>query len=120
MHAQADGPLAHPGRCGRELLAPLQPAGPRQVHDQVQAGHVEVEELAVARRADDLQPGQRRDRRVVGLEDRDGDGVDARDHAADGPRTQEGREGFDLGELRHGTEPARRRTGRATTGCARR
>ena len=51
--------------CVRHLLAPLQPAGPRQVRDEVQHGAVivhehEIEELAVPGRIDEPPPSSSR------------------------------------------------------------
>ena len=49
----ASGPLPGRGGRGRQAVAPLQPAGPRQVNDQVQPIDVEIQELAVAARGRD-------------------------------------------------------------------
>ena len=52
----ASGPLPGRGGAGGQVVAPLQPAGPGQVHDQVQPIDVEVQELAVAARSGTVSP----------------------------------------------------------------
>src|SRR3569833_1725556 len=89
MHAQGERPLAGPRRRRRQLVLPAQPARTGQVDDQVQAVHVEIEELSVPGDVGDRQPAERGDRRVVGLQARDRDDVDAGDGPAHGVLTQE-------------------------------
>src|SRR6185437_1890619 len=48
MQAERERTLARPGRGCRQIVAPLQPAGSRQVNDQVQPIDVEIQELAVS------------------------------------------------------------------------
>ena len=99
----ASGPL--PGRAGAvgQLVAPAQPAGPRQVEDQVQPLGGDVDELAVPGDVVDLQAPQGRERRVVGLQRAERGELDVGDGVADAALAQEPRERLDLGHLRHGS-----------------
>ena len=67
----------------------------------MQARDVEVEELPVPGDAGDLEPLQRRDRRVVGLQDAERSEVHARDHAADRALGEEGGQRLHLRQLGH-------------------
>ena len=68
--AQRERPTCDPARGGsrRHLVAPADPAGPGEVDHEVQAGGVDVEELAVAGDVVDEGALERLQRRVEGLE----------------------------------------------------
>jgi hypothetical protein len=100
-HAQRDRALAGPHHAGGRGVVPAQPAGAREVEDQVDAVDVDVQPLAVAVDAGDAQAEQGGRRRVVGLEDADRPDVDPRDRAADQPLAQEAGERLDLGQFGH-------------------
>ena len=103
VHAQRERTLARLRRRGRQVLAPVQPAGPRQVDDEVQAGDVEVEELAVPAGTGDLEAAERAQRRVERLDRLDRGEVGPRQDAADGVLAQERGQRLHLGQLGHPT-----------------
>src|SRR5690606_14073310 len=92
-------------RCG---LAPADPAGTREVHDEVQLllpGVIEpqVEKFAVPRNIYDRAPGESGDRGIEGLECREGDDLEPRDHPTAQTGAEIGREGVNLRQFRHVT-----------------
>ncbi len=101
VHPQRDRPLARFQRRRGELVRPAQPAGPRQMGDQVQLARLQPEVLAPAVGAGDGLPVQRRDRRVERLEHREGRHVDAPDGQPDGVPAQVVGQRFDLGKFGH-------------------
>src|SRR3954469_18249721 len=101
MHAERDRPLARLEWRRRQLVAPVQPAGARQVRDEVQTVDVEVQELAVPGGAGDLESLQGAHRWGERLEHIDGSNVDPRDDLPDAVLGQERDQGLDLRQLRH-------------------
>jgi hypothetical protein len=101
VHPQRERPLARLGRRGRQAGAPVQPAGPGQMDDEVHARDVEVEELAVPARAGDLQPAQRGEGRVEGLDRLHGGEIRPRQDMADGVLAEERGQRLHLGQLGH-------------------
>jgi hypothetical protein len=73
------------------------------VQDQVGAGRVDVEELAVPGDAVDERTAERGDRRVVGLQAAERSDVDADDGAVAQPLGQVARQRLHLGQLGHGS-----------------
>ena len=94
------------GRRRRQRGPPLQPAGPGQVDHQVQAVHVQVEELPVPARPGHGQPAERGHRRVVRLQGADRGDVDPGHHAPDGALAQHVGEGLHLRQLGHRVQSA--------------
>ena len=101
MDPQGDRPLARLQRCRRELVRPPQPAGARQVGDQVQVAGLHAEVLAPPVGAGDGLAVQHRDRRIERLEHRERRHVDASDRQPDGMATQMIGERFDLRQFGH-------------------
>ena len=99
---KASGPLPGLGGAGGQVVAPAQPAGAGQVHDQVQApvgGH--VEELAVPADAGDHVAGERGQRRVERLQDRERGRVGPGDGVSGGVLAQEGGQRLYFRQFRH-------------------
>jgi hypothetical protein len=92
------------------------------VHDQVQAGGVDVDELAVPGDAVDEAAGQGAQRRVEGLQGAERRDVDPGDGPVLEPAAQVERETFDLGQLGPATSvggPGLARFGPGRPGLAR-
>ena len=85
----------------RHLVAPADPAGPGEVHDEVQAGGLDVEELAVPGDVVDQRALERGQRRVEGLQGAERRDVDLRDGVPVQPAPQIEGQGFHLGQLGH-------------------
>ena len=85
----------------RHLVAPAHPAGAGEVQDQVEAGRLDVEELAVPGDVVDHRALERGQRRVEGLEGAERGDVDLRDGVAVEPAPQVEGQGFHLGQLGH-------------------
>src|SRR4029079_2833051 len=102
------------GRCRRQLLPPVQPAGRGEVGGQVQCvrragggtADLDVEELPVPPGAGDLQPGDRRRWRVEGLQRADRGGGEPGDDVTYRALAQECGERLHLGQLRHAVQYA--------------
>ncbi len=99
--AGATGPL-------RGGLAPADPAGPGEVHDEMKVAlplflERQVEELAMPVRVGHRAAGERRDRRVEGLERREGHDLEPLDDPAAQAGAEVRHEGMHLGQLRHVT-----------------
>ena len=86
---------------GGHLVAPADPAGPREVDHEVHAARVDVEELAVPGHVVDERAVQGVQRRVEGLERAERGEVDPADRRADQPPAQVLDEGFYLRQLGH-------------------
>jgi hypothetical protein len=89
MDPQRKRTAARLRRRWRQLVPPVQPAGPGQVYDEVQPADVEVQELPVPPCPGDLQPGQRGVRRVERLDRRHRAQVDAGENMPDRALAQE-------------------------------
>ena len=101
---QASGkrPLAQPpGRRGRRLVAPADPAGAGQVDHDVQVARGDVEELAVPGHVADREPAQGICRRVERLERGEGDDAQPVDDTTLQPTVEVGREGGDFRKFGH-------------------
>ena len=100
-HPCGERAVAHLEPLVGEVVRPAQPAGLREVDDEVQAVDVEVDELAVPLDPGDGEPRVGADRRVVRLERGERDDLESLDRAADEPRAQVGDEGVDLRQFWH-------------------
>jgi len=81
--------LAWPDRLVRYILAPAQPACPRQVDNKVQVTAGQVEELPMPPDIRDGEPGERGERGVEGLQHGERGRFGPGDHAAAGACAQE-------------------------------
>ena len=98
--------LARLCRSRRQGVTPMQPAGAGEMGDQVQPGHVEVEELAASRDRINGQAGERRDWWVVRLQHADRRDLDARHDVADSLLGKEVGKRLHLRKFRHAAQSA--------------